>query len=155
MEISKNEIKACDSELDKSYDGNDSNRVWFGRTLTFLRITSENKGVNQVGGTFDCLSDDENELVDLQRYFLQWYDVMGDEILTIDKIGKMLIYLRLRWTRTLGNTDFSASHVYGLITVGGSVERALMVRRDWVIHPLYNGKKRKVDYDNHCNSNNG
>lgn len=133
MVLTANELEDK-SDLFRKDDSGISISAFFQCALSFLKISSFQKEAENSHGrgspTFvECKQRATNELC-----FVKCYNDLNGNILRIDNIDRVVQYLRMQWTQTLGGEKHLLSRLYGLIPVKSISKGVLLVCRDLMVH---------------------
>lgn len=137
-------------ESDERHEGFPTDKylsVWFGKALTFVRlppVTRNGMGKETDRDRYSAL---DTETTCREFCFLQFYEVLGEEKLSVDEMDSTLKCIRLRWHRTQGNNIYSSGKEFGLVPVECIKGKVHVVRADFAMPIIGNHVRKKKEVE--------
>lgn len=118
--------------------------VWFGKALAFVRTPKERNGGTGYGIVLEGETSRDNDTLQREFCFLQYFEVLGREKLCVDNIDSALKCIRLRWHRTQGNNAYSSAKEFGLVPVESILGKVHLVRGDFALPIVGKDVQKKI-----------
>lgn len=129
-------------------EDSDKMNIWFAKVLSFVRICKEH------GDSRRCVQHERKNCpvcdknVTQELAFVQYYEVLGEKELKMDRIDLILDCIRLQWQKTKGEYGkTSSAKYYDLVPVDTIRGKVHIVPADHEIFILDSAVERKKEYD--------